>query len=61
MFVDTSAIVAIICGEPDAAELAQRLAVAERRFTSPVGTVGSLHGACVEARYCAGAGECLVR
>ena len=36
MFVDTSAIVAILCGEPDAAELAQRLAVAERRFTSPV-------------------------
>jgi ribonuclease VapC len=36
MFVDTSAIVAIICGESDAAELAQRLAAAERRFTSPV-------------------------
>jgi len=36
MFVDTSAIVAIICGEPDAADLAQRLASAARRFTSPV-------------------------
>ena len=36
MFVDTSAIVAVLCGESDAAELAQRLAVAERRFTSPV-------------------------
>lgn len=36
MFVDTSAIVAILCGESDAAELAQRLAAAERRFTSPV-------------------------
>ncbi len=36
MFVDTSAIVAIICGESDAAELARRLAAAERRFTSPV-------------------------
>ncbi|MGJ0505995.1 MAG: type II toxin-antitoxin system VapC family toxin [Methylocystis sp.] len=36
MFVDASAIVALLCGEPDAAELAQRLAAAERRFTSPV-------------------------
>jgi ribonuclease VapC len=36
MFIDTSAIVAILCGETDAAELAQRLAAAERRFTSPV-------------------------
>ena len=36
MFVDTSAIVAILCGEDDAAELARRLAAAERRFTSPV-------------------------
>ena len=36
MFVDTSAIVAILCGESDAAELAQRLAAMERRFTSPV-------------------------
>jgi len=36
MFVDTSAIVAILCGEPDSAELAERLAAAERRFTSPV-------------------------
>jgi ribonuclease VapC len=36
MFVDTSAIVAIICGESDATELAQRLAAAERRYTSPV-------------------------
>jgi len=36
MFVDTSAIVAILCGEDDAAELAGRLAAAERRFTSPV-------------------------
>jgi ribonuclease VapC len=36
MFLDTSAIVAILCGEPDAAELAQRIAAAERRFTSPV-------------------------
>ncbi len=36
MFLDTSAIVAILCGEPDAAELAQRIAAAERRLTSPV-------------------------
>ena len=36
MFVDTSAIVAILCGEPDAADLAQRLAAATRRLTSPV-------------------------
>jgi ribonuclease VapC len=36
MFVDTSAIVAILCGESDATELAQRLAAAERRYTSPV-------------------------
>jgi ribonuclease VapC len=36
MFVDTSAIVAILCGEDDAAELPRRLAAAERRFTSPV-------------------------
>lgn len=36
MFVDTSAIVAIIAGEPDAAALADRLAKAARRFTSPV-------------------------
>ena len=36
MFVDTSAIVAILCGEDDAAEFARRLAAAERRFTSPV-------------------------
>jgi ribonuclease VapC len=36
MFVDTSAIVAMICGEPDAADLARRLAGASRRFTSPV-------------------------
>lgn len=36
MFVDASAIVAIICGESDATELAQRLAAPERRFTSPV-------------------------
>ena len=36
MFIDTSAIVAILCGEPDAANLALQLAAAERRFTSPV-------------------------
>jgi ribonuclease VapC len=36
MFVDASAIVAILCGEPDAAELAGRLAGASRRFTSPI-------------------------
>lgn len=36
MFVDTSAIVAILCGETDAADLARRLSAAERRFTSPV-------------------------
>jgi ribonuclease VapC len=36
MFLDTSAIVAILCDEPDAAELAQRIAAAERRFTSSV-------------------------
>ena len=36
MFVDTSAIVAILCSEADAAGLARRLGAAERRFTSPV-------------------------
>jgi uncharacterized protein with PIN domain len=36
MFVDTSAIIAIICGEPDAAEFAQLLGASERRFTSLV-------------------------
>lgn len=36
MFVDTSAIVAILCGEPDAPDLARQLSAAERRFTSPV-------------------------
>jgi ribonuclease VapC len=36
MFMDTSAIVAILCGEEDASELAGRLAAAQRRFTSPV-------------------------
>jgi ribonuclease VapC len=36
MFVDTSAIVAILCGEPDATDLARRLSGASRRFTSPV-------------------------
>jgi ribonuclease VapC len=36
IFVDTSAIVAIICGESDAAELAEQLAGAARRFTSPI-------------------------
>jgi ribonuclease VapC len=36
MFLDTSAIVAILCGEPDAVELAERLSDAPRRFTSPV-------------------------
>jgi ribonuclease VapC len=36
MFVDTSAIVAILCGEPDAAEFARSLSGASRRLTSPV-------------------------
>jgi ribonuclease VapC len=35
MFVDSSAVVSILCGEPDAAELATRLSRAARRFTSP--------------------------
>ena len=34
MFVDTSAVVAILCEEPDAAELLDRLAAAPRRLTS---------------------------
>lgn len=36
MFVDTSAIIAITCGESDAVDLAQRLAAAEQRYVSPV-------------------------
>ena len=60
MFVDTSAIVAILCGEPDAAELADG-SLSRSAIHLAGRTVGSLHGACVEARYCAGAGECLVR
>jgi ribonuclease VapC len=38
MFVDASALVAIIAGEPDAAALERKLTVAEQRFTSPVAT-----------------------
>ena len=36
MFIDTSAVVAILCGEPEARDLAQRLASAARRYTSAV-------------------------
>lgn len=36
MFLDTSAIVAIIAGEPEAERLARELAVVSRRTTSPV-------------------------
>ena len=36
MFVDTSAIVAILTEEPEADELALRLSKASRRYTSPV-------------------------
>jgi ribonuclease VapC len=39
MFVDTSAIVAIIAGEPEAESLARDLAAATRRTTSPVVTL----------------------
>lgn len=39
MFVDTSAIVAIIAGEPEAESLARDLAAATRRYTSPVVTL----------------------
>jgi ribonuclease VapC len=35
MFVDTSAIVAILTGEPDAGELADRLESSIRRYVSP--------------------------
>lgn len=36
MFIDTSAIVAILLGEPEAARLADAIAGAPRRFTSPL-------------------------
>ena len=36
MFVDASALVAIIAGEADAASLADRLDTAETRYTSPL-------------------------
>lgn len=35
MFVDTSAVVALIADEPEARELADALAKAERRYSSP--------------------------
>ncbi len=36
MFIDTSAIVAILTGEADAAKLADAIAAAQARYTSPV-------------------------
>ena len=36
MFIDTSAIIAILLGEPEAARLAGAIAKAGRRFTSPL-------------------------
>lgn len=39
MFVDTSAIVAIIAAEPEATQLARELAKATRRTTSPLVTL----------------------
>ena len=36
MFIDTSAIVAIVTGEPDAAAIADAIAATESRYTSPV-------------------------
>ena len=36
MFVDASALVAIVLGEPDARPLAERLEAAENRVTSPI-------------------------
>jgi len=36
MFVDTSALVAILAGEPDAAALVARLQRARQRLTSPL-------------------------
>jgi ribonuclease VapC len=36
MFVDTSAIVAIINGEPEASTLADAIASSQRKYTSPV-------------------------
>ena len=35
MFVDTSAIIAILTGEPDADELADRLELSSQRYVSP--------------------------
>jgi ribonuclease VapC len=35
MFVDTSAVVALVAGEPEARELADALAKAERRYSAP--------------------------
>ena len=36
MFIDTSAFVAVFCGEPEGAAFAQAIAAAKVRFTSPV-------------------------
>lgn len=36
MFIDTSAIVAIVAGEPDASALSDAIAATQSRYTSPV-------------------------
>ncbi len=36
MFIDTSAVVAILTGEPEAGKLADAIAAAQARYTSPV-------------------------
>lgn len=44
MFVDASAIVAIIADEDDGAALARRLSVAPRRYTSPIAVYETILG-----------------
>ena len=44
MFVDASAIVAIIADEDDGTALARRLSVAQRRYTSPIAVYETILG-----------------
>ncbi|MBL1258872.1 type II toxin-antitoxin system VapC family toxin [Methylocystis sp. Sn-Cys] len=51
MFVDTSTIVAIVCGESDATELAQRPRSRGASIHLAARASGSVYGACVKTRY----------
>lgn len=46
MFVDASAIIAILAGEPDAAVLADALDGADKRITSPIAIFEAVIGLC---------------